>query len=132
MNYIIAVDDLVRYHETAESRLAAATEYMSTIEASIKKHHAVDIDAWRKEEREWQSKVVDIKNHKGLGNPYEPAQSAGTRAIICMFRANPGHTGLTTKAIAAHMETEGSGEDTRQGSGIMGAIEEVLRLREDA
>ncbi|KAI0654518.1 hypothetical protein C8Q70DRAFT_1047971 [Cubamyces menziesii] len=110
------VDDLVKFLETAEKRLKAATDYITEIEVSINTHHPTELDDWRQEEREWQSKVVDITQHKGLANPYEPAPT----------------TALTTKAIAEHLEAERNQTATAGEIGSVGTVEQVIRLREDA
>ena len=37
------------------------------------------VDAWKVQEAEWLKKVVDIKHHRELQNPYEVRKDAGAR-----------------------------------------------------
>ncbi|KAJ2966643.1 hypothetical protein NUW54_g13747 [Trametes sanguinea] len=107
------VEDLVKYSELAESRWTAANEYMSDLEKSFESNLDVDLQAWRREELEWQAKVVDVTKHKGLDNPYEPPQEVGT------------------KAIAESLKAERVVKQGPDSIGIVGAVEQIIKLREE-
>ncbi|KAJ2959852.1 hypothetical protein NUW54_g14461 [Trametes sanguinea] len=110
------VDDLVKYLEVAEARLTSANEYITDVEKSLESNPDVDLDAWRREEREWQAKVLDITKHKNLENPYEP----------------PREVALSTKAIAESLKAERVVHHGAEATGIVGAVEQVIRIREQS
>ena len=59
--------------DIAEERLAATTEYLQTVEASVNDRFPLGTLAdWQEAHTEWNSKVVDISEHKGLDSPFEP------------------------------------------------------------
>ncbi|EIW51995.1 uncharacterized protein TRAVEDRAFT_136413 [Trametes versicolor FP-101664 SS1] len=103
------VYELVDKHNTAEELFEEAQAYLSELEQSIAPEK---VDRWRQEEAEWQRKVVDVRQHKGLDNPFEP----------------PEETALTTQAIAEHLEQMHGAAGEREAVGMLGAMEEVLRL----
>lgn len=74
---ICAVYELVEKHNTAEELFEEAQTYLSELEQSIAPEK---VDRWRQEEAEWQRKVVDVRQHKGLDNPFEPPEETGTKS----------------------------------------------------
>ncbi|KAI0744400.1 hypothetical protein C8Q76DRAFT_604248 [Earliella scabrosa] len=58
---------LVHKHEEATKQWTLAQEYLNSIEEGIPLQVLCE---WRREEAEWLSKVVDIKTHKTLDNPF--------------------------------------------------------------
>ncbi|KAI0364498.1 hypothetical protein BV20DRAFT_1057147 [Pilatotrama ljubarskyi] len=106
------VEDLVAYLNKAEDRYGTALTYMVQIEQSIEKHHNVDLEEWRDEERAFKQRVVDLAQHKHLENPYEP----------------PRDVALTANAIAAQLKAECLAQDGVADLGGIGAVEQVLQL----
>ncbi|KAH9912986.1 uncharacterized protein BXZ73DRAFT_82076 [Epithele typhae] len=53
--------------EKAEETRAEMKAFIDSLEAKIDKRH---LTAWRKELNEWYDKVVDVKNHDDLENPF--------------------------------------------------------------
>lgn len=78
---ICAVYELVDKHNTAEELYEEAQTYLLELEQSIAPEK---VERWRQEEAEWQRKVVDVRQHKGLDNPFEPPEETGT-----MSESNP-------------------------------------------
>lgn len=68
--------ELVDKHNTAEALFEEAQDYLSELEESIAPEK---VARWRQEEAEWQRKVVDVRQHKGLDNPFEPPEQTGTK-----------------------------------------------------
>ena len=73
-------DFLVDKHDVAEKRFEDAQAYFDSIETSI--NDPVMVAAWRKEHDEWEAKVVDVKNHRDMVNPFEIASDAGTYLVM--------------------------------------------------
>lgn len=61
----------------AEERLAACTEYLETVEASVQARFPKrTLDQWRDAHATWTRDVVNVVNHKHLDNPFEPPAHA--------------------------------------------------------
>ncbi|THG98302.1 hypothetical protein EW026_g3863 [Hermanssonia centrifuga] len=68
---------------------------------------------WKKEESVWVGKVVNMENHDGLKNPYEPRQDKT----------------LTQKQLLANLAEKAS-KTTGLSLGLVGAIEEGIELQD--
>ena len=66
---------LVRRLKEAREMRGALYEAMRDTETTVPKEK---LNAWREEEQRWLSKVVDLKEHENLWNPYEIAKTEGT------------------------------------------------------
>ncbi|KAI0706563.1 hypothetical protein C8Q76DRAFT_630169 [Earliella scabrosa] len=83
---------LVDKHEEAVKYLAQAKDYLDQVEMSIP---AEILEQWKQEEAEWLAKVVDIRNHKTLDNPFVAPQDAMSKAATSrsLKRADAGLPG---------------------------------------
>ena len=64
---LMIAQTLVHKHEEALKYYAQAQSYLESVECSIP---PAILAQWREEEGEWLRKVVDIRNHKTLDNPF--------------------------------------------------------------
>ncbi|PCH36136.1 hypothetical protein WOLCODRAFT_81581, partial [Wolfiporia cocos MD-104 SS10] len=62
--------DLATKHMKAVAQKADAVNHLERLEESAN-DSGFPLDTWRKEERSFLTRVVDVKQHKGLKNPYE-------------------------------------------------------------
>ena len=65
--YLPLATVLVHKHEDALKYLREAETYLESVEKGIPPEV---LAKWLAEEAEWLSKVVDIRNHKTLDNPF--------------------------------------------------------------
>ena len=72
---LLAVEHLVEKHCIAEKRFADADAYLTSMEKSIDDKNLVA--TWRKKHDEWETKVVEVKNHVDMDNMFEIASDAG-------------------------------------------------------
>ena len=77
---LLAVEHLTEKHRIAEKRFADADAYLTSMEQSIDDENLVA--TWRKEHDEWETKVVEVKNHGHMDNPFEIASDAGMFPLI--------------------------------------------------
>ena len=63
------MDHLVEKHSHTVTRLADAEAYLKSIEESINDKDLIVM--WQKEQDEWEAKVIDVSNHKGMTNPFK-------------------------------------------------------------
>ncbi|OJT08177.1 hypothetical protein TRAPUB_11843 [Trametes pubescens] len=105
------VDDLMEKLRVADEMAEVATTYLNGVE------NTVDPEAlarWKVEERLWKEKVVDIKQHDGLDNPYEPPRDAT----------------LTSRAILEQIHEERAAKGLLEQSADVSIVHTVLDLRE--
>ncbi|KAI0054763.1 hypothetical protein BV25DRAFT_1816572 [Artomyces pyxidatus] len=104
-------DELVKKYHAAKSGFGRASDEVKRTESQVKPE---EIAAWKVEEEDWLAKVVDIKNHKDLHNPYEvPEKKALTQQeVISMLR--------TGEMIAGTGPVE---------AGVLGTIGEGIELQ---
>ena len=70
----VAVKATCKKYDEARVHLKEAERTLVTIEGQV----ASDmLKGWKDEERVWLVKVVDMKEHERLSNPYEPRKEAG-------------------------------------------------------
>ncbi|KAI0640393.1 hypothetical protein C8Q79DRAFT_921614 [Trametes meyenii] len=103
--------DLMDKLTVAEEMHEMAREYLNSVEESLCKK---DLVAWQLEEREWMQKVVDIKTHKDLENPFEPPRDAA----------------LTSRAIAEQLHGERLFSGEPEETGDVALVQGVLELRD--
>lgn len=62
--------EAVRQEESAKKSLV-------DLETDVEESFPGCLSQWRASEEEWKSKVVDMKEHRNLPNPYEPDSEKG-------------------------------------------------------
>ncbi|PCH35458.1 hypothetical protein WOLCODRAFT_156151 [Wolfiporia cocos MD-104 SS10] len=62
--------DLATKHMKAVAQKADAVNHLERLEESVN-DSGFPLDAWHEEERSFLTRVVDVKQHKGLKNPYK-------------------------------------------------------------
>ena len=78
-----SVQTLCDKYEEALKYLAQAKEYLDRVELSIP---PPILAQWRIDEAEWLEKVVDIRNHKTLDNPFvAPADGECAFLATCVY-----------------------------------------------
>ncbi|KAI0649157.1 hypothetical protein C8Q79DRAFT_999013 [Trametes meyenii] len=102
--------DVLNAHYSDLNMYAQADAYLATAEATI---DPVYLKQWKKEEAEWKNKVVDIKQHDNLDNPYEPNEEAV----------------LSSKAIADKLNAESLISGTPERVGDVSVVANVIGLR---
>ena len=73
-----SAEALLTKHKEAVTQAAAAAQVVAEIE---RKFDVRTVDAWKVQETDWLGKVVDIKHHRELDNPYEVRKDAGARVF---------------------------------------------------
>ena len=66
-------------HDEAQKYLSQAQAYLTDIEARVPPSV---LEQWRADQEDWLLKVVDIRNHKTLDNPFIAPKSDGTREAV--------------------------------------------------
>ncbi|KAH9855776.1 hypothetical protein C2E23DRAFT_866429 [Lenzites betulinus] len=107
------VPELVEKLRVADEMAHVSTEYIQCVEKTINPH---DLATWREAEEEWKEKVVDITQHNGLPNPYEPPQDAT----------------LTSQAILAQLQQERLAEGQSGPTADVNVVHTVMELRDES
>lgn len=61
-------------HDRARREFSKAKDSLTQLETQIE---TATLREWRREEQEWLAKVIDMRHHKELNNPYEPTKDKG-------------------------------------------------------
>ncbi|KAI0349249.1 hypothetical protein OH77DRAFT_1415382 [Trametes cingulata] len=104
------VSTLVEKLDTALDMASLTAEYLAGVEKELDK---AELAAWRKQEREWKQKVVDIKEHKTLDNPYEPPRDAP----------------LSSQMILQQLQDASKARGQPEGSQELSVVQSILSLR---
>ncbi|KAI1785825.1 hypothetical protein LXA43DRAFT_894803, partial [Ganoderma leucocontextum] len=79
----VLTSELCRKLEVAEERLAAATEYLHALDASVNDRFPKGtLTEWREAHDAWSRDVIHVANHKRLGNPFEPPVDASESCLL--------------------------------------------------
>ncbi|KAI0671448.1 hypothetical protein C8Q78DRAFT_973243 [Trametes maxima] len=105
--------ELCKKLEEAERKFKDCDDYIGVVEDTIQREDLVR--EWRVEHTHWCKKVVDLKQHRGLENPFEPAREAE----------------LTTQQIMDHLVADTVKDKDRAGAGLVGYIAQVLALEDE-
>ncbi|KAI0349199.1 hypothetical protein OH77DRAFT_121712 [Trametes cingulata] len=103
------VDALMDKLKTADEMATVASDYLANVESTVED---VKLCEWRAAEMDWKAKVVDIRQHKGLENPYEPSRNVA----------------LTSEEIAQQLEMEIAQGDQPEQAGDVGMVQNALTL----
>ncbi|KAJ3552341.1 hypothetical protein NM688_g4199 [Phlebia brevispora] len=88
--------------------------YVANLEKEIERSSigAAQLRRWKRRELDWLDKVVDMKKHEDLENPYEPEQE------------DPGTRAQRMQKLAVEVSNAGLSE------GLIGVVEEGIELQE--
>ncbi|PCH40510.1 hypothetical protein WOLCODRAFT_150561 [Wolfiporia cocos MD-104 SS10] len=73
--------DLATKHMKAVAQKADAVNHLERLEESVN-NSGFPLDAWHEEECSFLTRVVDVKQHKGLKNPYESQKAKGLDLVM--------------------------------------------------
>lgn len=111
----------------ADEMAEVATTYLNGVEKTVDPEALAQ---WKVEERVWKEKVVDINQHEGLDNPYEPPRDASKRPLFVCEAATDLHAALTSQAILQQIHEERVAKGLLERDSGVSVVHTVLDLRE--
>ncbi|TFK87312.1 hypothetical protein K466DRAFT_491107 [Polyporus arcularius HHB13444] len=103
---------LAKKYREAKKQLRTSSRFLTKFEKSI---DSVTLATWKKEEAEWLAKVVNIKNHKDLDNPFVPDVDES----------------LSQEAIREKLTSERATSGDTSGMSVVAAIEGMIELESE-
>ena len=121
---------MVRKHEEAVKQWRLATEYLGSVSEGIPLEV---ITKWRSEEAAWLAKVVDIKNHKTLDNPYvAPKDGRELQSQAELANTNDTLSVITKVATSQALKAaDGVAADSGLTMQLVSAIEGMIDLERE-
>ena len=115
-------DEAVKYRDKAKT-------YLDGVEEGIPGHV---LRQWKEEEAEWLTKVVDIKNHKTLDNPFTAPKESGKAPVHYVDALNLKlRTALSKAATLRRIKSPEAQVAGGYALELVGAIEGMVDLERE-